>query len=75
MTSDIEQPERPRQNRAESSFQAHKDRIAARNAAAQKAGRAQREERELAAVQKRRADERRVDEQLERVHQSALGPS
>jgi hypothetical protein len=62
------------QRRAESGWQAHKDRIAARNEAARKAGRAEREKRELAAVAKRRAEERRVDEQLLRSHESAPPP-
>jgi hypothetical protein len=73
MTSDMEQPEQlvPAQ-RGEAGWKAHKDRIAARNDAARKAGRAEREEREQAAVAKRRAEERRVDAQLQRSHESTL---
>jgi hypothetical protein len=71
MTSDMEQPEQNAPaRRGEAGWQAHKDRIAARNDAASKAGRAEREKRELAAMAKRRAEERRVDEQLLRSHEA-----
>jgi hypothetical protein len=75
MASESGGPEQPTpQRRAESGWQAHKDRIAARNDAARKAGRAEREKRELAAMAKRRAEERRVDEQLLRSHESMPPP-
>jgi hypothetical protein len=71
MTSDVGQPEPSAPKpRGEAGWKAHKERIAARNDAARKVGRAEREERELAAVAKRRAEERRVDEQLLRSHQA-----
>jgi hypothetical protein len=71
MTSDTGQPEQSApQPRGEAGWKAHKDRIAARNDAARKAGRAEREKRELAAMAKRRTEERRVDEQLLRSHEA-----
>ena len=75
MASEPGGPEQPTpQRRAESGWQAHKDRIAARNDAARKAGLAECEKRELAAMAKRRAEERRVDEQLLRSHEATPPP-
>jgi hypothetical protein len=56
--------------RGEAAWKAHKERVSASNDAARKAGRAQREDREMAAVARRLAEERRIDEELIRAHEA-----
>jgi hypothetical protein len=58
------------QLRGEAAWKAHKARISASNDAARKAGRAEREHRELAEAARRLAEERRIDEALIRAHEA-----